>query len=477
MQQVHLRINDAATGQPTPVRLRITDANGTYYAPFGRLTEFATGVNQDVGGNVQIGAKKWCYIDGTCEILVPPGQLHIEITKGPEYKPIDEEITLLAGKMSLRFTIERWCDMRKEGWYSGDTRVHFMSPDAALLEGQAEDVAVVNLLVWDRLGWDRNILSFSGQSFSRQTPLCGVAVNTLNWHGHLGYLGLLHCHRIVFPLNVWHGVEGEELRGTWTLRDWCGQCHRKNGLVVCLSGPGGGPESLADLMLGEIDALEWSPPLESEEFPDMCTVSLERYERLCAAELLVPLVAASGKKSNQIALGVRRTYAHMGSNQSPTYSDWIEAVRAGRTFVSDGPVLCLTLNGEVPGRTLEVAPASSLKIRLEASCWDAFERVQLFWNGSPIAEAFPGSTRPCRAVVELNWPVRESGWLSARCIGQHHFAQISSIGIRRSDAPAWADPAAIQHWLEWLDRHRAYPYQRVQSIFQEARTVLADKLS
>jgi len=147
MQQVHLRINDAATGQPTPVRLRITDSNGNYYAPHGRLAEFATGVNQDVGGNVQIGAKKWAYIDGACEILLPPGQLHVEISKGPEFDPIDEEITLLAGKMSLRFTIERWYDLRKEGWHSGDARVHYLSPDAALLEGQAEDVAVVNLLV------------------------------------------------------------------------------------------------------------------------------------------------------------------------------------------------------------------------------------------------------------------------------------------------------------------------------------------
>ena len=41
LQQVHLRFNNAA-GQPTAVRLRVTDAAGTYYAPFGRLTQFAT---------------------------------------------------------------------------------------------------------------------------------------------------------------------------------------------------------------------------------------------------------------------------------------------------------------------------------------------------------------------------------------------------------------------------------------------------
>ena len=194
-QQVHLRINDAATGKPTPVRLRITDTNGTYYAPYGRLTEFATGISQDVGGNIYLGTKPWAYIDGACEILLPPGLLHFEIAKGPEYKPIDTQMMLLAGKMAMRFEIERWSDVRKQGWYSGDTRVHFMTPDAALLEGQAEDVAVVNLLidgteVHDRHGTSTdaipNILSFSGQEFARQVTACGVAVNTLNshlWHG------------------------------------------------------------------------------------------------------------------------------------------------------------------------------------------------------------------------------------------------------------------------------------------------------
>ena len=52
MHTVHVRVNDAATGKPTPCRVRFTDAEGRYYAPFGRLTEFATGRNEDVGGNV-----------------------------------------------------------------------------------------------------------------------------------------------------------------------------------------------------------------------------------------------------------------------------------------------------------------------------------------------------------------------------------------------------------------------------------------
>ena len=43
LQTVHVRVNDAATGQPTPVRIRFEGPGGEYFAPFGRLTEFATG--------------------------------------------------------------------------------------------------------------------------------------------------------------------------------------------------------------------------------------------------------------------------------------------------------------------------------------------------------------------------------------------------------------------------------------------------
>ena len=63
---VHIRVNDAATGQPTPCRVRFTDDDGRYYAPLGRLTEFTTGWGEDVGSNLRLGDKQFAYIDGSC---------------------------------------------------------------------------------------------------------------------------------------------------------------------------------------------------------------------------------------------------------------------------------------------------------------------------------------------------------------------------------------------------------------------------
>src|SRR5207302_6145473 len=85
-------------------------------------------------------------IDGTCEMAVPPGELTVEVRKGPEFPPLREAVHLPAGKLALRFAVRRWTDLRGVGWYSGDTRAHFLSPHSALLEAAAEDLAVVNLL-------------------------------------------------------------------------------------------------------------------------------------------------------------------------------------------------------------------------------------------------------------------------------------------------------------------------------------------
>src|SRR4051794_18125872 len=195
LQQVHVRVNDAATGKPTPCRVRFTDAEGRYYAPYGRLTEFSGFPVGYLGGNVRDHEKRYAYIDGTCEIALPPGKVVVEVEKGLEYKPLRFEHQLIQGKMALRLTLERWINTRERGWLSGDARVHYLSPQAALLEGMAEDVAIVNLLArqdavfvagdrgtegTERTGrWQpaiSNLLEFSGQQPAVEKEGCMVVV-------------------------------------------------------------------------------------------------------------------------------------------------------------------------------------------------------------------------------------------------------------------------------------------------------------
>ena len=420
LQQVHVRVNTAAMGQPTPVRLRVTDAEGRYYAPFGRLEQFATGANQDVGGQVLLGGKPWAYIDGACEIALPPGRLHVSVSKGPEYRPLECAVDLTAGKLSLRFQIERWTDLRREGWHSGDTRVHYLPPHAALLEAQAEDVAVVQLLarltqIRDSFGKAQsaapNLLAFSGQAPCLQAPGCLVVVNTENFHPELGSLGLLHCHRIVFPLTFGGPDDAED----WTLEDWCGQCHRKNGLVVWTRTLHEGAdfdfgEPLVDLLLGQVDAFEL------DHYEDSPFDALALWYDLLRIGLRVPLAGASGKDGNGIALGTMRTYIHESEGQEVTCHGWIESLRNGRSFVTNGPLLSFAVDGRLPGEVVTPA-AERVQIRAQARSLTPFDALEIICDGKVIAAASP-TGEPAAATLEIETPITTSGWLAARCRGQ-----------------------------------------------------------
>ena len=120
MLNVHLRVTDARTGRPTPVRVRVTSAAGGHFAPLGRCAEFPIGRNEAVGGWVKLpGGERWFYTDGACEIPLPAGvPLRVQASKGPNYVPVDETVTLGAGQLSLRFAIEPCDDGPTDGWVS-----------------------------------------------------------------------------------------------------------------------------------------------------------------------------------------------------------------------------------------------------------------------------------------------------------------------------------------------------------------------
>jgi hypothetical protein len=498
MQTVHVRVNDAATGRPTPVRLRCASPDGTYFAPLGRLAEFTTTRNREVGGNVRLGHKPYAYIDGTCEIPLPAGPLVIDISKGPEYTPQKNQVSLTPGKLALRFTLERWIDLRAEGWYSGDCRAHALTPHAALLEAAAEDLAVVNLLAAEAqvpgpfhktYRAFPNLLAFSGQQPALELPGHLVAVNTHNTHPVLGSLGLLHCHRPVYPLRF-GGPDGLD---DWTFADWCDQCHRKAGLVVWTHTGRESPdvtfgEPLANLLLGKIDAFEMT------YFEDSPFDVLPDWYTLLNAGLRVPLVGGSGKDSNDLALGAMRTYARLRPGQGLTYTNWIEAVRAGRTFATNGPLLRFEAAGQEPGAVLDLDPATpTVRVRAEARSIIPFDRLEVLANGV-VAAAADASGAPKSAVLEADLPLPAGGWLASRCRGaqqlphrpapQRVFAHTSPLYVRVAGRPAPVDNAAaaalhadLDRMLAWVASEGRFGNQRqgdrLGDILRSAKEALA----
>jgi hypothetical protein len=453
LHTVHIRVNDAASGKPTPVRLRCRGPDGTYYAPFGRLREFSTAPAEDVGGNLLLHSKRYAYIDGTCEIRLPSGQLFIMVHKGPEYNWLNQEVMLGVGQMAIRLAIDRNSDLREEGWYSGDARCHFLPPPAALLEAAAEDLAVVNLLaveyqVNETINAIPNILAFSGQTPALEMPGHMVVVNTFNQHPVLGCVSLLNSHRMVYPL-VFGGAKGVE---DWTVSAWCDQCHRKGGLVVWANvRPPNEPQLLAgelpaDAILGKIDALEVVLELPADWYT------------LLEAGYRLPLVGASAKTSNRELLGAWRTYARLTPGESFSLPNWIEAIRGGRTFITRGPLLMFSVNEQDPGATVEVAAGQKLRVRAEVRNPLPSDRIEVLLNGAVVAERVIGDEIP--ALLEAEIAADDGGWLAARYQGHepgregvHVLAHASPVYLSAAGKPARATPAAkarLQQHLETM---------------------------
>ncbi|HEY7154473.1 MAG TPA: CehA/McbA family metallohydrolase [Gemmataceae bacterium] len=491
MLTVHVRVSDAATGQPTPVRIRLVDAAGVCRVPFGRLAEFAAGPGEDVGGQVQLGGDVFAYIDGICEVRLPPGPVRVEVHKGPEYLPLRREVVLGPGKISLRLAIERWLNPRSEGWYSGDCRAHELSPHAARLEGAAEGLDVVNLLARDRPphGERRaafvNLLAFSGTRPALEgSPQ--VVVNTYNTHPVLGTVALLNSHRPVYPLRF-GAPDGLD---DWSVSDWCDQCHRKKGLVVWPDEPRLTPEhpqgeALATLLLGKIDAFEIC------HLNDPQPRALDDWYRLLACGQRMPLVGASGKDRNTTVLGAVRTYARLEPEQEFSYGAWIEALRAGRTFVTDGPLLSLTVDGHGIGSVLALPGSKAVRVCAEARSATPFGRLELLCNGEIIAEREPDSDRRT-ARIEADVPVDSGGWLAARCRGDE-----SDSRVRAHTSPVYlavegrpprpnADTiapllAVLDAMLAWAQRDarcgNEHQREQLMEIYQAARQELLGRMS
>jgi hypothetical protein len=408
---VHVRVNDPDTGRPIPVRIRFTDSAGHYYAPYGRLTEFEHSTATANAGNVAVNGEHFAYIDGQCEIFLPGEPLTVRIERGPEYQSLTEEVRLGPGKLALRFELPRCARLDQQSWFSGDTRLFDVCPHAAHLEAGAEGIHVANLLartssqigqsnellpsLASATNWTvTNLLAWSGREACLDRNGHLLAVNSYHAHRTLGSLSLLHCHRPIFPLRFGPPDTWDD----WTLEEWCRQCHRKNGLVVWhwQSGSTGG-EAIADAVNGHLDALdldEWTRP-----------EGLALWYRLLNAGVRLPVACGSGKCDSRQPAGTVRTYARLAKGENLSYGAWIEAVRAGRTFVSAGPLLLFTANDVDPGARL-AAKVGPCRIRAEVLGRYPIERLEIIADGQVIAEG--------HSPLEVESGT--AGWWAARCL-------------------------------------------------------------
>ncbi len=450
IRKIIFTIKDHETGEPIYSRVHIKDAKGAYWPVNGHPKKIRLGSAQDAGGDVQIANKNYAYVKPDFTIDLPDGKYSIEIFHGMEYRPIKQTFTVDKTQVEpLSIGLYRWIDMNKEGWYSGDTHTHFLSEESAFLESQGEGLNIINLLAtgwgiyttkWNKLITDME--KFTGQKSVHSNGHHIVYVNEESRHGFLGHTILHPLKQLITPLS-WGGTSrGSE--GVPNGFDYppmayqADKAHAQGAIVTAAHFPYPPGEIAIDVALDKIDSIDLltfgdafyrkTSTFHGLEMP----TPAELWYKFLNTGATLPVTAGTDKMRNIQVVGSVRTYVHLEDTKL-SYNSWVDGIKKGKTFVTTGPMINLTVDGHVIGSKLQRKKGEEILIKARVRSSKPVREIELISGGKVIAKK---ENLENRLDLTLNFKtiVKDSTWVAARAyapekLDYQRFSLLNTKGI------------------------------------------------
>ena len=479
------------------------------------------------------------------KVVLPAGNYTVTCSMGPEYIAQTKELTVPdSDDAEISFAMQRWIDPSKEGWYSGDHHVHAagcshyqnpvqgVPPDTMIRQIAGERLNVGCVLTWGPCYYyQKQYFSGKDDPHSKTDELMHYDLEVSGFpSSHAGHLVLL-------------GLVDQDYPGTKRIEDWptwdlpilrwgkqqgavVGFAHSGWGLAVSTDKlpnfemPGfdgiGANEYIVDVTYPNtvdfISTMDTPYPWELNIWYHTLNVG---FRTRISGETDFPCITDA-------VVGQGRVYAKVDGPLS--YRAWLESVREGRSYVSDGRshLMDFRVNGtEVgtrpPGQSedktgeLDLASPGTVHITVKAAAMlDAVPHPEIhnlpadqkpYWH---IERARIGDTRevPVELIVNgqaaarqtlladgdvrdisFDVPIEKSSWVTMRILGSSHtnpvFVVVDGKPIRASrDSGEWCLAGVNQCWTqkaaktskaELPDAIKAYEHARAvyTSLIQE----------
>jgi len=470
-QEIAVRIYDE-NHELTAARVRFSNLEGQYFAPVGHQADFAMTMASDPEGNevgvILDGGRRFAYIDGTFEILLPATQIRLEIVKGFCYKIYDDTLDFASHGKSLEIHLKPWLDLPADNWYSGDVHVHYLDPEVALLAMKAEDVNVCNVLISDfTIDHDRFRGSIEPISDDAHIVYYGQEFR----EDRLGHINLLNLKESLVPPAV-------EMRDhQYPLNTYKSEEIRKNGGHISWAHFAAWPglEGPMALVLKKVDAVELlctidpfhQPIFVPDVVPEVRMNSgLKLWYRLLNCGLQIPATAGTDKMNNQVTVGANRVFAEVDGPFN--YDNWIQALNDGRTFISNSPFLVCEIDGQGPGSTLQTTAGQQHRIVAEVWSQLPIDRLEIIANGEMIAEQIIPSGE-FHAKIEIDFS-GESSWICARAyqFSSGYTRQGLSLSQRRD---AGAGPTLLNQYFGTLRPETVFAHSSPIYLLKDDRPI------
>ena len=466
-----LRLEDAA-GASTPARVSVTGADGRGWAPDSAWRHADDGFDR--------GERKYevtyFHANGTATLTLPSGEYTMEVTKGLEFARAVRKVSVAPGARRVeRFRLARLLDLPAEGWWSGDLHVHMNyggayrnDPARLRRQAEAEDLHVVEALIVNKEQRIPDVARFRGRPDPVSTARTVISHDEeyhTTWWGHTAHLGLTKYLMLPNYAGYANTAAASLYPDNATIIDRSHAQGGVSGYVHPFDPPMPDPESAdpptsalpVDVALGKVDYMEVMG------FSDHRTTA-EVWYRLLNAGFRIPAGAGTDAMANFASLrgpvGMNRVFVHSG--RILVYRSWLAALKAGRTFVSNGPLLGFTLSGRQIGDEL-VLPAGVHQVMARVSLRSIVpvERLEIVANGVVVAP-IPLAGGGTRADALIALPVTRSGWFIIRAwsakatqpvLDLYPYATTSPIyvtvgarSVRSAESARW-----FVRWIERLE--------------------------
>jgi len=435
---------------------------------------------------------------GEVTLQLAAGTCSFEIERGPEYQRQSGSVDLAESEVkTLKIPLRRIADLAAQGWYSGDLHVHRAVEDMDLLM-RAEDLYVAPTITWwnNRNPWtDRQpprdpVLRFDGNRF------CDIMAGEDEREG--GALMFFRCKRPLdiagasreYPSPMKFVEQARQIGGIWIDVEkpfwWDVPVWLASGQIDSIG--------LANnhMCRSSVYASEaWGRPRETQRLPPPLGNGYwtqEIYYHALNCGLRVPPSAGSASGVLPNPVGYNRVYVHVGEEFD--YDKWWDGLRAGRSFVTNGPLLLCRANGRLPGHVFSAAEGQQIDIEVEASLvtLDKVPAIELIKNGRVEQRVAPAAGH--KASVSLRTTFNKSGWFLVRAITDNQqtfrFASTAPYYVEIAPSKRRISKRSVQFFLDWaIERAKRVPaklddpekLREVLAYHQQARQFWEELLS
>jgi TolB protein len=458
-----LRVITRLAGGRTPVSARVALAAGDGHpiVPDSGQTRF----------DGQNGIA-FFYSSGSVEVTVPAGDIDVAAVQGLATPRATERVRIAAGETrTVTITLAPVWDARANGWLSGEHHFHLnyggpyrLEPSALVQMGKAEDLDVLTPMLANHAQRFEDQPLFSYRHTDAKPWITWAQEVRAHFFGHVG---LINSRGLFWPW-IWgpgYDVYARDDRPNADALDYAAAQGGINTYVhpVTSAAPFDSPAGLrsiplgfvADAVQGRINAIELACLWSDERG------STQLWYRVLNVGIPMVLTAGTDAMNNlyrTMAIGTTRVYVQ--PDRPSELGSYFAGLKAGRSFVSTGPMLDFHVNRAGPGQVLpRGSTAQPWTLTVHSAV--AVDTVEIIVNGA-VVERLPGFAAPGSKTYAGTMQLPVGGWVAARVSGpptrawpamdSYAFAHTAPIWITRvgSTEPV-AKASATSDLLRALD--------------------------